>query len=301
MRHLLMASVAATVLLTAVTAQAESADDRISALVDEIRRLADEAERDRAADAPFIRELRDLARRYDWPWRQTLIREDFRRGNLPESWVIDSGRFSIDPGDGLRAAASTSVAAAPNEPQEQKRSSSDTDVALAILGNLLDQVGRQQGQGQESTGETAATETVSTTSSLHVPQAITNAFAIQMTIAVQPPGGTLVLGPYQGAARDLGYRLVYAPGSDRPVELLRVGSRGSSIVDSAGGSLDTADAGEHTLLWTRDAQGQMVVSVDDRELIRVIDRGFKDAFQGLSLTIEDGTFTIADMAVDGAS
>lgn len=302
MRTLLMTAVATSALLAAATAWGQTADDRVESLVDEIRRLADEAERDRAADAPFIRELRDLARQYDWPWRETLIQENFRRGRLPADWAIDSGRFSVDPGNGLRAAAGRQRAETPSqepEPEQQQRSS-DAEAALAILGNILDQVGRQQGQGGEPADRApAAGDTVETTSSLHVPERISNAFAIEMTVAVQPSGGTLVLGPYQGAARELGYRLVYAPGSDHPVELLRAGSRGSAIVDSIDRSLEAADGGEHRLLWTRDAQGQMVVSVDGRELIRIIDRGFKDDFGGLTLSVEGGTFTIADIAVHG--
>ena len=53
---------------------ANPADAKTAKLLDELNGLVDEAERGRAADPRFLRDLRDLARRYAWPWPRLSIR-----------------------------------------------------------------------------------------------------------------------------------------------------------------------------------------------------------------------------------
>jgi len=49
--------------------QSTTANKPNEELVDELNKLISQAERDRAASPQFLRDLRDLARRYDNPWR----------------------------------------------------------------------------------------------------------------------------------------------------------------------------------------------------------------------------------------
>jgi len=301
LRRLAVSSLAAGALLAAVPAVAQTGDfeERLQSLVDEIRSLADEAERTRAADTEFIRDLRGLARRYDWPWRTEILGENFRRGTLPGSWVIDSGRFRVDPGNGLRTTAAAEAPAAAAEEAPERRDGGDADAALAILDSVLGRL--TEGGGRETREEAAPAPAETTLSALHVPSPVTNAFALEMVIAAEPPEGTMEFGPYQGTDRDLGYVLAYAPGTDRPIELLRVSGRGSAIIDSYRQPLEAADGREHRILWTRDQQGQMTVSFDGEELIRVIDRGFADPFDGLVIVNRGGTFIIAEVGLHGTS
>ena len=48
--------------------QPSAGNEQVQKLVDELRALTDEADRNRTADPRFLRDLRGLARRYDYPF-----------------------------------------------------------------------------------------------------------------------------------------------------------------------------------------------------------------------------------------
>jgi hypothetical protein len=66
-------------------------------LVDELRALIEEASRAGAADPLFLPDLRGLANRYDKPWPQRLVFDDFGDGDYARSpaWAVASGTFSV--------------------------------------------------------------------------------------------------------------------------------------------------------------------------------------------------------------
>ena len=78
--------------------------DKSQELIDALNKLIDEAERARAADPRFLRDLRDLANRYDWPWRVMVLRDDFRDGDFTKGprWTVKAGEYYIDWRDGLK-------------------------------------------------------------------------------------------------------------------------------------------------------------------------------------------------------
>ncbi len=71
-------------------------------LVDKLLTMIEEAEKSRAADPRFLRDLRDLAGRFDAPWRKTLFSDDFRDGDFTAgpAWTVTAGRFWIEKGYG---------------------------------------------------------------------------------------------------------------------------------------------------------------------------------------------------------
>tara|TARA_B100000315_G_C14584675_1_gene592302 strand:+ start:2928 stop:3281 length:354 start_codon:yes stop_codon:yes gene_type:complete len=60
----------------------QQASNDLQKLIDELNKMVGEAERDRAAAPAFLRDLRDLTRRYDVPWRVDLVSETFSDGNF---------------------------------------------------------------------------------------------------------------------------------------------------------------------------------------------------------------------------
>ena len=80
-------------------------DDRVQVLIDALGTLVDEAERARAADPRLLRDLRDLARRFEPPWRVSVLSDDFADGDFTANpaWTVTQGRYWVEPGYGLRS------------------------------------------------------------------------------------------------------------------------------------------------------------------------------------------------------
>ena len=64
--------------------------------------------------------------------------------------------------------------------------------------------------------------------------------------------------------------------------------------------LNLSDGQQHALLWTRETSGEMAVSVDGNELLRVTDKRFPDAFSGFTLVNRGGDYGIRQITITGA-
>ena len=259
-------------------ADAQAAETgRLQEFVDKLNKLVDEAETARAADPRLLLDLRDLARAYNRPWRVRLVADDFVDGDYTRNpvWTVGSGEFWVERGWGLRSRLKAAAAPSPAPAQESRRVKG-SDVAIALLGQILGQGSRQQGGGT-TTRPVAAAAPVDNV--IHTAVALTNAFLIELDVSSWVGAGRFEAGPYQGDQSRVGYRVVYAPGG--PIRLTRVGSRGSSVIDSAPGPFTLEDQTVHRLVWARHADGGMTVSLDGKEILSAVDRAFGDTFDGL--------------------
>ena len=263
-----------------------SGDPRAQELLDELAALVDEADRARAADPRFLEDLRDLIRGYDWPWRVEILDEDFSDGRVASSpkWTIVTGDFRAEHGIGLH-----SVIRAQSTAQKQSSGNQD-DLAAQLLNQLL----KQATQNQDSQAQTAPQSAL-----IHVATPISNAFAVDTAISAKQANGHYEIEIYQREPRAAGYRLAYSPGGRPGLELLRVGSRGTSVIDAFHDAIVLDDDSPHTLQWTRDDQGEMVVSFDGTEVIRATDRSFRDPFDGLAFSNHGGDFSVRHVKVAG--
>ena len=117
---------------SAATAE-KAANERLQGFVDELNRLTDAAEKSRAADPGFLRDLRGLARGYDRPWRLLVLSDAFQDGDFTRdpAWTVTSGKCWIERGWSLRSAVKAEPARAGGQTQQR---SSGKDVAAAIFG-----------------------------------------------------------------------------------------------------------------------------------------------------------------------
>ena len=284
------------------TAQAGGGD--AAALVEEIKKQLDRGEKERLADPWFLRDLRAILDRYDWPWRVRLLSEDFsdRGPRPPAPWRVTAGEFLIDWRFGMR-----SVVEPPKQQATTQRSGTrgQDDAVKQLLGTLL-----QQSLGGQKEAQQAETAPPSGPgyAAVIAQRKLSNAFAaeIEMTSrAVQGlTEGRFEFGPYQGANASAGYRLAYVPGARAGTpswELLKLSSRGTtSTLELYDQPIDLEDGQAHKLLWTRTKRGVMVVSLDGKELFRVTDRSFRDPFDGFAVVNSGGDFAIRRIVIDGA-
>ena len=259
-------------------------------LVDELKRLTDQAERDRSASYRFIDQLRDLIARYDWPWGRQILFDDFQDGDFRSNptWNSDSDAFWVTRSVGLR----TQLSAYASSSNNGNRKPSTKEVLLGIL--IEGATGQQQGGGESYSSPGRA--------DIHTAVPISNAFAITVQISSLGRGqqdGAFEWGPYQGRSLDSGYRLIYQ-GGERPVlKLIRYRSGMSAVIDAydQGGLLE--DGNLHEISWQRAADGLMTVLIDGRQVMQVRDKSYRQGFDGLGMTNRGGEYAVRSIAVYG--
>jgi hypothetical protein len=280
----------------------KAANERLQGFVDELNRLTNSAEKSRAADPGFLRDLKGLAQAYDRPWRTRLLSDDFQDGDFIRNpgWTVTAGKYWVEQGWGLRSAVKAEPAQTSGQTQQR---TSGKDIAAAIFGQILQQAldpeGRATGGGQ------GASATVLNPAAIQTPFRLTNAFAVDIEfsswVSDGASPGRFEIGPYQGApvgdARAAGYVLAYVQGGG--LELIRVTGRGSSIIDSCPGPFYLEDKKTHLLEWTRRADGLMAVSLDGKEIMTASDRAYNQDFDGLRLVNRGGDYIIKSITVNG--
>jgi len=272
---------------TLLFGSAYAAEDSNQALIDDMTRLLDRAEKNRSANSRFLKEARDLLRSYEWPWNESLLDETFRDGDYTHNptWIVDAGQFQVVRGVGLRSQATTQTTQAPAT--DQGRSG---DAVSQILNILLQGVNEQPVQ-QETT-------TRSELASIHTVVAISNSFLIEVDVSSLADNGSFSFGPYQGDRRNTGYQLVYRGGTNPVIELHRFTSGRNAVVEIRE-NVRLFDDRLHTLTWQRRNDGEMTVLLDGSKLFTTSDRGLRDAFSGFSLTNETGQFAFSRVRIHG--
>ena len=265
-------------------------------IVDQMRKLVDEADRKRAASPVFLEDLRTLARRYDRPWRVEVLYDDFGDGNFTANpaWTVVSGRFAVEWGHGLRTVIQARPQAAP-PPKSQPKQIEPKDLpAMLLRGFLQQQQPRQQPQAAQPAQPAQADK-----AEIFAPRKLTNAFSIRLEISSRVGEGRVEFGPYRGAARVAGYRLVYLPGARPSLQLVRASQWGSGIIDAYGETLALEDGKNHVVDWKRGEDGFMTVSVDGKQVIAVTDRGFAEPFDGFVLRNGGGDYGLRRILING--
>ncbi|NQU57729.1 MAG: hypothetical protein HQ513_10875 [Rhodospirillales bacterium] len=269
-------------------------------LVDKLNALIDEAEKSRAADPVFLRDLRALTQSYGAPQSPqaaktpetpkdiSVLSDDFSDGDFTANpvWGVSEGRFWVENGWGLRSAITVGAEAGP---EQQTKKAGGKDLALAIFGAVLKQATKSKSEPAQSAAAELQVATIQST------VAITNAFSIAFEISSWQPQGRFDMGPFQGTDINSGYRLSYTPGGG--LALLRISSRGSSVIKQSTSTVPLEDEKSHTIVWSRDKRALMNVSIDGKTVLSTTDSGFNDPFQGIVITNRGGDYIIKRIEV----
>jgi len=252
----------------AQTGQGTVGVDRTQELVDQLKDVIRGAEEDRRANPTTTKQLRDLVRRYDWPWRVSLLYDDFRDGDHTYNprWVVNQGEFWVARGAGLRS--NFDGLGSTTRRTSDRRSDSP---ALEILGEIL-LGGRERDAGKSQVNLKSESE-------IFTRVGITNAFAakLQLNLRSYTERNTrLEFGPFQGENRSSGYRLAYDSGRSPTLSLLRFGLNRSAVIEIADQGVSLQDGNPHTIEWRRGNDGEMVVLLDNKVVIRTVDRAYFD-------------------------
>lgn len=261
----------------------------VRTFAEKLNKLVDDAEKARAADPTFLKDLRALANSYAAPTFRTIFSDTFEDGNYTQGpiWNVVSGSYFIENGWGLR----NKILEATQTTQSQTKANSGEDIAIALLGSILQQATGAQQQQQ------AATPTQSKENLITSSVRISNAFVLSMDVSSWIANGHFEAGVFQGTNASTGYRLSYHSG--QPLQLIKVGSKGRTVIAQSNATLSIEDKKFHTIKWSRGSDGQMIVTVDGTKMINVSDRSFSDAFDGVRLSDQGGDFIVKRITVDG--
>ncbi|HER34759.1 MAG: SEL1-like repeat protein [Halothiobacillaceae bacterium] len=220
---------------------------------------------------------------------QVVLQDDFDDGDYQRnpSWTVISGQFEVDQ-NGLHNLPDTAWTG--NSPGDRPDLDRPEAIGLAVLGMILEQ--RNGGAAREDTLPPQPARIV-------VDAPSDNAFRMEVEIASLERSGQVALGLFQGDDPDrTGYRLVYAPGSQAPLRLVRRIAGNPVILARHDGQLDLEDDRFHRIEWSRDQHGEMQVSVDERRLLRVQDNGLRDPFQAFVMETQGGDYSLRRIRIE---
>ncbi|MGB0684009.1 MAG: hypothetical protein ACPGOV_14965 [Magnetovibrionaceae bacterium] len=255
----------------------------------ELNALVDKAEKARAADPTFLKDLRALADRYgmaapvasDRASTQSagpVLAETFTDGDFTANptWTPETGKWWVEKGYGLRSEQAAAAGAA--EPQE-KRKLSGEQLAITVLGAVL-------GGGRQQQAEPQAEASQPVEATIRLDQTIPNAFDLTAGLTSWQGKGAWSLAVFQGQGRN-GYQLQYEPG--RSVQLIRIGSSGVQIIGASANRIALEDNKPHEVTWSRGRDGAMTIALDNQQILSVADQGFRDAFSGVRISGSGGS------------
>jgi len=260
----------------------ETGSDDINKLVQDIQKLIDQAERDKAADPQFLDDLRGVLDDYQNPWTTRLLYDDFRDGNYTANpaWTVSSGVFKVKK-EGFNVGLKSSVI-----PQGVSQTQQSTGNVMLDILNATTQKQQQA--------------TTFTYSAIYTPVKISNSFATRIEFTSVNRFGRIDFGPYLGQSGAIAYRVAYLPGQGRDsLRLIRLTPRGAVAIATYKGGLNLEDGRRHVLEWTRDRNGAMSVVLDGQDMIKVTDRTIYKQFDGFLMINSGGTYWVRSVTVDG--
>jgi hypothetical protein len=300
-RSLLLGAVAGILLLATPSVRAEDIPyapwqpqvqtGTMSELLKNLRALTDKAERDKAANPLFLKDLRSLADQYGpvvgWPVR--LLYDDFQDGQYTSNpaWTVNSGQWQVGNVGGTPALFSQVRLAG------QSSNNKATDFLLSALGAALNQQNDQNQSNQNQQGQTPR-------ATILTPVAITDQFSIKL---VMISGGERIgefnFGPYAGKRSDSSYQITYDPTATRGLVLSRIVDRNVQTLASSSGSVDLEDGKSHVIEWNRGPGGKMTVTLDGKTTLQATDVGAHKPFTGFVMVNNGGSYGIRSVAING--
>ncbi len=298
-RHILLASALALPLLaTAPTARAADYQPwqgpyntaypgqpgDTSQLVRQLRQLIAKAEKAKAADPNFLRDLKNLANSYD-NGPNEILSDNFSSGQYPDSrrWTVIAGNWRIvtQPARGL----ATQV----NNPQYNNSANNTQSLVNGLLGALIAPQGSNQSQYQQTNNYAG----------LSAPVAIPNAFNLHFEFSPSQDATRFDLGMFRNN-NDGAYFLSYMPTAPRGYMLsVALPGQGTKSIAYSPGNLNLNGSGFHAVDWQRDRDGRMTVAVDGQQVISVTDTSLRKSFDGFVMGNSGGFYIVRSVVITG--
>jgi len=280
--------------------QVTAAKDQDSALLDELRTVVQKSREQQAADRWLQRALDDLVAKYDWPWQRELMYEDFSDGDYTRNpvWQVAQGDFQVIQGKGLASSITPQEQQKKDEPAPSK--SPEDSLGSLVLGALLDKALDKDKTDKKESSTASHTDTYTGPNQIRVKANVTNAFAVTLALRTSPDNSSQFdIALMQSDQGRYGYRLRIDTDASGLIELQRIRKGLAAIVDSQKLPTNINDDRLHDLAWRQDRDGTVTVLLDDKPVIEVRDRAFRDNYPWLQIEHQSGELTIRSVRIDG--
>jgi hypothetical protein len=252
-------------------------------MITELKAKIAAAEQSQAASPDFLDDLKATVSKYEalqisgggtstTPAGTKIFSDNFSDGDYTSNpaWKVTAGTWTIDTG-GVNIGLVSKV-----RPQKLNINN--------VLGALLN---NQQG----------TTNSQNQFASIYTPVKIPNAFALKVTLTSKDKQGALNLGAYQGASGSTLYRMVYQPGAAPGIAIQKVTSAGATTLGSYNSMVNLEDGKPHVLVFSRDSQGNMKVTLDEQTAATAKDTSIKGDMTGLLFINSGGAYYLRDVTV----
>ncbi len=253
---------------------------QMKSLITDLKAKIAAAEKAEAASPDFLDDLKATVSKYEAMQNSgttsgtaagtQIFNDNFSDMNYTANpaWKVSAGTWGVDQG-GVNYGLVSKV-----RPQKVNLNN--------VLGALLN---NQQGTAQNQYA------------SIYTAAKIPNAFALKVTLTSKDKQGALNLGVYQGASGSTLYRMVYQPGATPGIAIQKVTSSGATTLGSSSGGANLEDGKPHTLIFSRDASGNMKVTVDGTSAATAKDTSITGDMAGLLFINSGGAYYIREVNV----
>lgn len=256
-------------------------------LLKNLNQLIKNAEKAKAADPTFLRDLKNLAARYANPWTKMIVSDNFSDGDFDRAprWSVTSGEYWVEKDYGLRARVTAAISSGGTSSQTLSKEK----LALSILGAVL-------GGTNKNTTSTQPSAKVSRPSAIETRARVSNSFSVMLKFSSWKGDGTFAIALNQGIG--VGYRIVYATGANPALSLVKVTQSGRTVIGTKSVTA-LEDNNTHTLAWTRTKDGTMTVKLDGKAILKGRDTSFRDGFDTLQLSSQGSDVIVKSVVLKG--
>lgn len=258
-------------------------------LLKNLNKLIKDAEKAKAADPTFLRDLKKLTARYANPWTKKIVSDNFSDGDFDRSprWSVTSGEYWVEKDYGLRARVTAPTASGGTS----SKALSKEKLALSILGAVLN------GTNKSTTTNTQPSAKTSKPSAIETRARVSNSFTMGVKFSSWKRDGTFAVALNQGIGNG-GYRVVYATGTKPTLSLVKVTQRGRSVIATKSMTA-LEDNNPHALAWTRTQNGTMTVKLDGKAILKGRDTSFQDGFETLQFSSHGSDVIVKTVVLKG--
>ncbi|MDQ7248479.1 hypothetical protein [Dongia sedimenti] len=259
---------------------------QLKSLIADLKAKIAAAEQSQAASPDFLADLKALVTKYEAlqisgqgqgtpsgmaPGTQVFT-DTFADGNYTANpaWKVSAGTWTVDPNGNNRGLNS--------KVRPQKLNINN------VLGALLN-------------SQSGSTSEQNQFASIYTPVKIPNAFALKVTFTSKDKQGALNLGVYQGSSGSTMYRVVYQPGAAPGIAIQKVTSQGATTLGSYNSTVNLEDGSPHTLVFSRDAKGNMKATLDEQSVATAKDTSLTGDMTGLLFINSGGAYYMREVTV----
>jgi len=277
--------------LSPLSAQESEGNPQLKAMIADLEKKIEDADKRMVAHPIFLEELRTLVGKYKSQLRELFFKDNFRDGNYTQNpkWIIKSGNFVVTKGKGL----SNSVELQTYEPETKTAPKQSLSIEQETVGILLNSIFNSNAEDElvENSPPPSSPKPVQP-AYIYTETSFPPAFEMNMRFTSTSLNGEMeivLLGTKNMVPR---YRLSLKidNSEEKPIEILRESNSRQFVIGAATKFPKINDGKPHTLSWVRYTDGAMHVLIDATIVLQTYEVFYRDSFSGFGIANNGGKY-----------